>query len=47
MIRDELWAHPKPRYRAIIDDRYDETYIVDERGWDVDPALLCEEEDEE
>ena len=47
MIRDELWAHPKPRCRGIIDDRYDEIYIVDERGWDVDPALLREEEDEE
>lgn len=47
MAIDSLWNKPKPRYRKIYNEEYDEVYIVDEQGREVDPALLREKEDEE
>lgn len=46
MVCDELWEQPKPRYRKIYDEDYDEVYIVDEQGREVDPGLLCEQEED-
>lgn len=37
----------RPRYREVIDELNNERYIVDEQGWEVDPALLCSDEQED
>lgn len=46
IVIDSLWDKPNLRYRKIYDEDYDEVYIVDEQGREVDPGLLCEQEDE-
>jgi hypothetical protein len=38
------WTY-RPRYHEVIDEDLNERYVVDEHGREIDPALLCEEEE--